>query len=104
MDAYAVGQLNKVRRSDRSNYDEAAINAVLDEGMVAHVGFSGESRPIVIPMIYGRIGSTLYLHGAKAARFAKAMAPGVPVCVTVTLLDGIVVARSAFHSSMNYRS
>jgi nitroimidazol reductase NimA-like FMN-containing flavoprotein (pyridoxamine 5'-phosphate oxidase superfamily) len=104
MDAYPVGQLNKVRRSDRSNYEQAAINAVLDEGMVAHVGFSDENRPIVIPMIYGRIDSTLYLHGAKAARFAKAMAPGVPVCITVTLLDGIVVARSAFHSSMNYRS
>lgn len=104
MDQYPVERLNKVRRTDRANYDRAAIHAVLDEGIVAHVGFVDDARPIVLPMIYGRIGDTLYLHGAKAARFAKTMAPGVPVCMTVTLLDGIVVARSAFHMSMNYRS
>jgi uncharacterized protein len=104
MDQYAVERLNKVRRSDRAAYDRAAVHAVLDEGIVAHVGFIDQGRPIVVPMIYGRIGETTYLHGAKAARFAKAMSPGVPVCITVTLLDGIVVARSAFHSSMNYRS
>jgi nitroimidazol reductase NimA-like FMN-containing flavoprotein (pyridoxamine 5'-phosphate oxidase superfamily) len=104
MDQYPVERLNKVRRTDRANYDRAAIHAVLDEGVVAHVGFSDDGRPIVLPMIYGRLGDTLYLHGAKAARFAKTMAPGVPVCLTVTLLDGIVVARSAFHMSMNYRS
>jgi nitroimidazol reductase NimA-like FMN-containing flavoprotein (pyridoxamine 5'-phosphate oxidase superfamily) len=104
MDSYTVERLNKVRRSDRANYDRASIHAVLDEGVVAHVGFVDEGRPFVIPMIYGRIGDTLYIHGAKAARFAKAMAPGLPVCITVTLVDGIVVARSAFHMSMNYRS
>ncbi len=104
MDSYDVQRLNKVRRTDRSNYDRAAINAVLDEGMVAHVGFVDDGRPIVVPMIYGRMEDTLYIHGAKAARFAKAMAPGVPVCITVTLLDAMVVARSAFHMSMNYRS
>ncbi len=104
MDSYEVQRLNKVRRTDRSNYDRANIHAVLDEGMMAHVGFIDDGRPIVVPMIYGRIEDTLYIHGAKAARFAKAMAPGVPVCITVTLLDAIVVARSAFHMSMNYRS
>jgi uncharacterized protein len=104
MDTYAVDRLNKVRRSDRASYDRAAVHAVLDEGLVAHVGFVDRGRPLVIPMIYGRVGETFYLHGAKAARFVKAMAPGVPVCITVTLLDGIVVARSAFHMSMNYRS
>lgn len=104
MDRYPVERLNKVRRSDRADYDRAAVQAVLDEGMVAHVGFVDEGRPIVVPMIYGQLDETIYLHGARAARFAMAMAPGLPVCVTVTLVDGIVVARSAFHSSMNYRS
>jgi len=77
---------------------------VLDEGLVAHVGFVHEDRPIVLPMAYGRAGDTLYIHGAKAARFAKVIGPGLPVCLTVTLADGIVVARSAFHCSMNYRT
>ncbi len=104
MDHYAVEPLNKVRRSDRASYDRAALHAVLDEGLIAHVGFIDAGRPFVIPMIYGRLGDIVYLHGAKAARFAKAMAPGIPVCITVTLVDGIVVARSAFHSSINYRS
>jgi uncharacterized protein len=104
MDQYAVERLNKVRRGDRANYDRAAVHAVLDEGLVAHVGFVDNGCPIVVPMIYGRLGDIFYIHGAKAARFAKAMAPGVPVCIAVTLVDGIVVARSAFHMSMNYRS
>jgi uncharacterized protein len=104
MNQYSVERLNKIRRADRASYDKEAVKAVLDEGLVAHVGFVEGERPLVIPMIYGYAGDKLYLHGAKAARFAKAMAPGVPVCITVTLLDGIVIARSAFHSSMNYRS
>jgi nitroimidazol reductase NimA-like FMN-containing flavoprotein (pyridoxamine 5'-phosphate oxidase superfamily) len=104
MNDFPVGGLNKIRRSDRASYDRAAIHALLDGALVAHVGFIDAGRPIVIPMIYGRVGDLLYLHGAKAARFAKAMAPGLPVCLTVTLLDGIVVGRSAFHMSMNYRS
>ena len=104
MNSFAAGPWNKIRRSDRANYDEAAIYAVLDEGLVAHVGFMADDRPFVIPMVYGRIGDRLYLHGAKAARFAKVMGEGVPVCVTVTLTDGIVVGRSAFHCSMNFRS
>ena len=101
---FPVGELNKVRRGDRASYDRAAIHALLDEAMVAHVGFIDADRPIVIPMIYGRVDELLYLHGAKAGRFAKAMAPGLPVCLTVTVLDGIVIGRSAFHMSMNYRS
>jgi nitroimidazol reductase NimA-like FMN-containing flavoprotein (pyridoxamine 5'-phosphate oxidase superfamily) len=101
---FPVGELNKVRRSDRASYDRAAIHALLDKAMVAHLGFIDAGRPFVIPMIYGRVDELLYLHGAKATRFAKAMAPGLPVCLTVTLLDGIVVGRSAFHMSMNYRS
>ncbi|MCG8559336.1 MAG: pyridoxamine 5'-phosphate oxidase family protein [Hyphomicrobiales bacterium] len=104
MDAYAARKLNKVRVGNRAAYDKETVNAVLDEGLVAHVGFVDRDRPIVIPMIYGRVDDTLYLHGAKATRFVKALGKGVPVCVTVTLIDGIVVGRSAFHSSMNYRS
>jgi len=104
MDHYPVARLNKVRRSDRAAYDRAAVYAVLKEGLVAHVGFVDGDRPIVVPMIYARLDDAIYLHGAKAARFAKAMASGIPVCITVTLVDGVVVARSAFHSSMNYRS
>lgn len=104
MSETAIPRFSKVRRADRGSYDRAAIHAVLDEGLVAHVGFVDDGRPMVIPMIYGRLGETFYLHGAKAARFAKTMGPGVPVCITLTLTDAIVVARSAFHCSMNYRS
>ncbi len=104
MSSFEVSGLNKVRRSDRGSYEREAIYAMLDEALVAHVGFVQDGRPVVMPMVYGRDRDRLYLHGAKAARFAKAMAPGVPVCVTVTLTDGIVIGRSAFHCSMNYRS
>jgi uncharacterized protein len=104
MDSYEVSSLNKVRRSDRAAYDRAAIHALLDEAFVAHVGFIDAGRPIVLPMVYGRLGDLLYIHGAKAARFAKALAQAVPVCLTITLMDGLVVARSAFHMSVNYRS
>jgi uncharacterized protein len=102
--SFAVTSLNKVRVAKRGAYDRESVYAVLGEGLVAHVGFMIDDRPMVIPMVYGRSGDSLYLHGAKAARFAKAMAPGVPVCITVTLTDGIVVGRSAFHCSVNYRS
>ena len=104
MNSFAISALNKIRKTDRAAYDRDSVYAVLDEAIVAHVGFAEGNRPIVIPMIYGRIGDTLYIHGAKAARFAKAMEAGIPVCVSVTLTDGIVVGRSAFHCSMNYRS
>ena len=104
MTVYERGTLNRVRVGTRAAYDQDAIFKILDAGLVAHVGFSDHDRPVVIPMIYGRIGERLYLHGAKAARFAKVLGPGVPICMTVTLVDGIVAGRSAFHSSMNYRS
>lgn len=104
MDTYAKTKLNKVRKSDRASYDKETVHAVLDEGFLAHVGFVDKDWPMVIPMLYTRIDETLYLHGAKAARFAKALGKGVPVCIEVTLVDALVLARSAFHSSMNYRS
>jgi nitroimidazol reductase NimA-like FMN-containing flavoprotein (pyridoxamine 5'-phosphate oxidase superfamily) len=104
MDTYAKTKLNKVRKSDRASYDKETVHAILDEGLLAHVGFVDNEWPMVIPMIYARIDDTLYLHGAKAARFAKVLNKGVPVCIEVTLIDALVLARSAFHSSMNYRS
>jgi hypothetical protein len=104
MDTYAKTRLNKVRKSDRASYDKETVHAVLDEGFLAHVGFVDKDWPMVIPMLYTRMDETLYLHGAKAARFAKALGKGVPVCIEVTLVDALVLARSAFHSSMNYRS
>src|SRR4051812_47794761 len=94
----------KVRRlPDRGRYDAATVHAIIDEGYVAHVGFVVDGQPRVLPMTYGRDGDVLYLHGAVGNAMLKASA-GAEVCVTITLLDGLVLARSAFHHSMNYRS
>lgn len=92
------------RRTERGSYDRAAIYAILDEGLVCHVGFAVDGQPFVLPATYGRIGDQLYLHGSAAGRMLPTLAGGVPVCVTVTLLDGLVLARSARLHSMNYRS
>ena len=92
------------RLPERGRYDRAALHAILDEGLVCHVGFMADGQPFVIPTTYGRIGDALYLHGSAASRMLRALGGGIPVCVTVTLLDGLVLARSAFHHSMNYRS
>jgi nitroimidazol reductase NimA-like FMN-containing flavoprotein (pyridoxamine 5'-phosphate oxidase superfamily) len=91
------------RLAERGSYDRAVVHAILDEALVAHVGVSTAEGPRVIPMMFARVGETLYLHGSVANKTLRAAA-GVPVCVTVTLLDGLVLARSAFHHSMNYRS
>lgn len=104
MDAYAKNRINRVRKSDRAAYDRETVHGILDSGLIAHAGFADQDWPMVIPMIHARIGETVYLHGAKAARFAKALGKGIPACVSVTHIDGLVLARSAFHSSMNYRS
>lgn len=101
---YPVTPLNKVRVAKRASYDEATIHAILDEGLIAQVGFVQDGNPIVLPMVYGRIGDQLYIHGAKATRMFKSMREAIPVCVNVTLVDGLVVGRSAFHHSMNFRS
>ena len=95
---------NKVRVSKRANYDRKTIHAILDDGLIAHVAFSLDDQPFVLPMAYGRIGDQLYIHGAKGARMFKALKKGLPICINVTLVDGFVVARSAFHHTMNYRS
>jgi uncharacterized protein len=86
----------------RGSYDRAAVAAILDEARICHVGFVADGQPYVIPTIHARFGDQLVFHGARASRLLRAMAG--PVCVTVTLLDGLVLARSAFHHSMNYRS
>jgi len=92
------------RLPKRGNYDEAVVHAILDEGYLAHVGFQVDGQPYVIPTLYARKERTLYLHGSAASRMLRTLEQGVAVCVTVTLVDGFVLARSAFHHSMNYRS
>jgi len=92
------------RLPQRAVYDRAVIDAILDEGLVCHVGFNVDSQPFVIPTGYGRDGDRIYLHGSQASRMVRVLRGGIPVCITVTLLDGLVLARSAFNHSMNYRS
>jgi len=92
------------RLPDRARYDRDTIHAILDEGLVCHVGFASDEGPVVIPTLYARDGERLYLHGSPASRLLRALSRGVPLCITVTLVDGLVLARSAFHHSMNYRS
>src|SRR3954465_12665100 len=95
----------KVRRlAERGRYDRETVDAILDEGLICHVGFAVDGRPWVMPTIHARVGDLLYLHGAAANHALKTLASGVEACVTVTLVDGLVLARSAFHHSMNYRS
>ncbi len=88
----------------RGSHDPKVIHGILDAGFLAHVGFQVEGQPIVIPTLYGREDDKLYLHGSAASRMLRTLQAGVPACVTVTLVDGLVLARSAFHHSMNYRS
>jgi nitroimidazol reductase NimA-like FMN-containing flavoprotein (pyridoxamine 5'-phosphate oxidase superfamily) len=96
---------HRIRRlPQRGSYDRAVIDAILDEGLVCSVGVVVDGGPVVIPMVYARRGDELILHGAQASRLLRAGAAAAPLCVTVTLLDGLVLARSAFHHSMNYRS
>ena len=88
----------------RGHYDRETIYPILDEALICHVGFTVEGQPYVIPTGFARIGDDLYIHGSSASRMLRNLAEGVDVCVTVTLLDGLVLARSAFHHSINYRS
>ncbi|GAC1433559.1 MAG: pyridoxamine 5'-phosphate oxidase family protein [Terriglobales bacterium] len=93
-----------VREPDRAVYDRAAAYEILDEGFICHVGFVVDGQPFVIPTSYGRKDDNLYIHGSAASRMLRNLDSGIPVCVTVTLLDGLVLARSIFNHSMNYRS
>lgn len=104
-DSYDVSKQNQVRQlREKAKYDKATVYAVLDAGLVAHVGLVQDGDPVVVPMLYGRDGDTLYLHGARKARVVRLLESKHRACVNVTLLDGLVFARSAFASSMNYRS
>ena len=91
------------RRAQRGHYDRATVNAILDEALVCHIGFAHEGYVTVLPTAYVRHGDSLYVHGSTANRMFRAIRDGAEACVTVTLLDGVVLARSAFHQSMNYR-
>ena len=105
MDPIQQTERTRVRRlPQRASYDRDVINAILDEALICHVGFAVDGQPYVIPVIFGRLDDRLYLHGSAASRTLRTVGGGIPVCVTVTLVDGVVLARSAFHHSMNYRS
>jgi nitroimidazol reductase NimA-like FMN-containing flavoprotein (pyridoxamine 5'-phosphate oxidase superfamily) len=93
-----------IREPHRGAYDRETIYKILDEGIVCHVGFSTADQPFVIPTLYARVGDAIYFHGSAASRMLRGAATGIPVCVTVTLTDGFVLARSVFNHSMNYRS
>jgi nitroimidazol reductase NimA-like FMN-containing flavoprotein (pyridoxamine 5'-phosphate oxidase superfamily) len=93
-----------VREADRAVYDRESAYRILDEGFLCHVGFVADGQPFVIPTSYGRTGDRLYIHGSAASRMLRNIKEGIPVCLTVTLLDGLVLARSIFNHSMNYRS
>jgi nitroimidazol reductase NimA-like FMN-containing flavoprotein (pyridoxamine 5'-phosphate oxidase superfamily) len=88
----------------RAVYDRAAIDAILDEALLAHLAFALDGQPYAIPTLHARVGDVLYIHGSAASRAIRALSAGAPACLTVTLLDGLVLARSAFHHSVNYRS
>jgi nitroimidazol reductase NimA-like FMN-containing flavoprotein (pyridoxamine 5'-phosphate oxidase superfamily) len=92
------------RHPERGTYDRAALDAILEEGLVAHVGFVANGKPYVIPTLFARLGDTVYIHGSAISRMLGTIGSGVDVCITVTLLDGLVLARSVFNHSMNYRS
>lgn len=105
MSQYQVTQKTKIKRlPDRAEYDRETIHGILDEALICHIGFVMDGQPYVIPTIHARVGDTLYLHGSAASRMLRTLGKGANACVTVTLLDGLVLARSAFHHSMNYRS
>ena len=93
-----------IREANRAVYDRDAIYQILDEGFVCHVGFAVEGQPFVIPTMYARIDDHIYFHGSSASRMLRGLVSGISACITVTLTDGLVLARSMFNHSMNYRS
>jgi nitroimidazol reductase NimA-like FMN-containing flavoprotein (pyridoxamine 5'-phosphate oxidase superfamily) len=103
--AAAPTERTRVRRkAERGRYDRATVDAILDEALLCHVGFAVDGRPSVVPTAFARIGDHVYVHGASGNSALRALAAGAEACITVTLLDGLVLSRSAFHHSMNYRS
>jgi len=104
-DTFPVSNRTRVvREANRAVYDREAIYKILDEGFVCHVGFAAEGQPFVIPTMYARVGDAIYFHGSAASRMLRGLSAGLPVCITITLADGLVLARSVFNHSMNYRS
>lgn len=103
--AYPATDRTRLRRHpERGSYDRGVVHAILDEALVCHVGFVHDGHPFVIPTMHARVGDILYIHGAAPGRMLRTLANGGQICVTVTILDGLVLARSAFHHSMNFRS
>jgi nitroimidazol reductase NimA-like FMN-containing flavoprotein (pyridoxamine 5'-phosphate oxidase superfamily) len=104
-DNFSVTERTRViREPQRGVYDREAIYKILDEGFICHVGFAVDGQPYVIPTMFARVGDAIYFHGSAASRMLRNASSGIPVCVTVTLVDGLVLARSVFNHSMNYRS
>jgi nitroimidazol reductase NimA-like FMN-containing flavoprotein (pyridoxamine 5'-phosphate oxidase superfamily) len=105
MSEFTPTERTQVKRlPKRGKYERETVHQILDSGIVCHVGFNVDGQPYVIPTNYGRAGDTLYIHGSAASRMLRTLSEGIPVCITVTHLDGLVLARSAFHHSVNYRS
>jgi uncharacterized protein len=105
MSSFTPTERTQVKRlPKRGMYDRETVFKILDEAFVCHVGFVVDGQPYVIPTNFGRVDETLYLHGSAASRMLRTLSEGIPVCVTVSLIDGLVLARSAFHHSVNYRS
>jgi nitroimidazol reductase NimA-like FMN-containing flavoprotein (pyridoxamine 5'-phosphate oxidase superfamily) len=101
----APSSRSRVRRApNRADYSRETIDAILDEALVAHLGFAVDGQPYVIPTLHARVGDIVYVHGSSASRMIRSLTGGLSACLTVTLIDGLVLARSAFHHSMNYRS
>jgi nitroimidazol reductase NimA-like FMN-containing flavoprotein (pyridoxamine 5'-phosphate oxidase superfamily) len=93
------------RKPERGSFDRAVANAILDEAVVCHVGFTdADGHPVVIPTLFARVGDSVFVHGSAASRMLRTLGGAVPLCLTVTLVDGLVLAKSAFHHSVNYRS
>ncbi len=102
---YDIGRRNEVRQlREKARYDRDTVHRILDAGLVAHAAFVQDGEPVVVPMIHARDGETIYLHGARKSRVIRMLGQSPRICINVTLVDGIVLARSAFNSSMNYRS
>jgi nitroimidazol reductase NimA-like FMN-containing flavoprotein (pyridoxamine 5'-phosphate oxidase superfamily) len=105
MASTAPSERSRVRRAPkRAEYDRETIDAILDEALIAHLGFVADGQPYVIPTLHARVGDEVLVHGSAASRMVTLLGAGVPACLTVTLVDGLVLARSAFNHSMNYRS
>ena len=100
----ATDRTRVVREANRAVYDREAIYRILDEALTCHIGFAVDSQPYVIPTMFARVGDAIYFHGSAASRTLRGISGGLPVCITVTLSDGLVLARSVFNHSMNYRS